>query len=422
MTDSMDGMTLCTLWDQMAQLRANDEFLIFHGADGRELSFTYGQFNARINQAANLFLEAGIRKGDTVAVHLCTSVEFIECLFGLAKIGGIMVPVNEQNLQDESLYVLQKCSARMVVTEAKFLDMYRTIMADDPQAVDTLFVARTDEGFEDACNLQQALDRQPVTLTKRVDVTSSDTVEVMFTSGTTSSPKGVEFTHANLLYAGFYGQWQVSMRADDRMMTTMPACHSNFQLAAMMPIIVAGGVLVMVEKYSAHRFWDQARAYRATLTQCVSMMVRTLLLQPPCEDDACNDIREVLYFLPIDTAEKEAFERRFDTRIMNSYGSTGSLTWVITDFPTGKRKWPSVGRVGLGYEAKIVDDQGGEVPVGTIGEIAIKGVPGRTIMKGTSATPSIPRRRFLPMGGCSPATKDTSMKRASITSPIARRT
>jgi crotonobetaine/carnitine-CoA ligase len=128
------------------------------------------------------------------------------------------------------------------------------------------------------------------------------------------------------------------------------------------------------------------------------MMVRTLLLQPPCEDDACNDIREVLYFLPIDTAEKEEFERRFDTRILNSYGSTESLTWVITDFSTGKRKWPSVGRVGLGYEAKIVDDNGAEVPVGTIGEIAIKGVPGRTIMKGYFRDPEHTAQTILADG------------------------
>lgn len=375
-------MTVRDLWDERARTFADKDFLVFRDIDGGETRFTYAQYNRHINRVANLFLQLGVGKGDAVAVHLCNSAEFMACLFGLAKIGGIMVPINEQNLVRESELVLERIQPRAVITEPKFLPMYEQIRSENPELVECILMARTDEHIEGTLNFrEEVLKCDPVLLEVR-DILDTDTVQVMFTSGTTSAPKGVEFTHANLVFAGQYTQWQVTLRESDVFLTTMPACHSNFQLAAMMPVVWAGATMVMVEKYSARRFMAQVREYRATVIQAVSMMLRTLMLQPEQPDDADNSIREVMYFLPISTAEKEAFEQRFGVRIMNSYGSTESVCWVITDYPSGKRKFPSIGRVGLGYQVKIVDDRGYEQPAGVVGEILVKGEPGRSIMKG----------------------------------------
>ena len=214
------------------------------------------------------------------------------------------------------------------------------------------------------------------------DLSPDDPCEILFTSGTTSNPKGVILTHGNMVYSGYYGDWETAMTSEDRMFSTMPACHSNFQLAALTPVMTARATLIVVEKYSASRFWSQIRQYRATLAQCVAMMLRTLMLQPVDPDEKDHCLRDMLYFLPVSAREKEAFEERYGVRIMNTYGSTESVGWVLTDPPTGERNWPSIGRVGLGYEAKIVDDEGNELPAGEVGEICIKGVPGRSIMLG----------------------------------------
>ena len=106
------------------------------------------------------------------------------------------------------------------------------------------------------------------------------------------------------------------------------------------------------------------------------------LLKPVDPDEKDHCLRDMLYFLPVSAREKEAFEERYGVRIMNTYGSTESVGWVLTDPPTGERNWPSIGRVGLGYEAKIVDEEGNELPAGEVGEICVKGVPGRSIMLG----------------------------------------
>ena len=396
--DGMSGITVRSLWEQRAVECADKDFLVFHDREGNVTRFTYSQYDRRINRAANMFLELGVRKGDTVAVHLCNSAEFMTCLFGLAKIGGIMVPINEQNLQRESEYVLERIMPRAIVTEEQFLPLYRNIQAERPELVERILLARTDGQIPGVLNFRQEMLRQDPVLHEVRDILDTDTAEVMYTSGTTSDPKGVEQTHANLVFSGQYTQWQVGLRADDVFLTTMPACHSNFQLAAMMPVIWAGATMVMVEKYSASRFMDQVRSYGATVIQAVAMMVRTLMLQPERPDDSQNSIREVMYFLPIGVDEKEAFERRFNVRIMNSYGSTESVGWVITDYPSGKRKFPSVGRVGMGYQVKIVDDCGYEQPAGVVGEILIKGEPGRSIMKGYY-NDELSTRRTIDSGG-----------------------
>lgn len=171
---------------------------------------------------------------------------------------------------------------------------------------------------------------------------SEDAVEILFTSGTTSRPKGVVITHCNFIFSGYYGSWQADFHEGDIMLTTMPACHSNFQLAALTPVLISCATLVMVKHYSASHFWRQVRHYGATHIQCVSMMVRTMMLQPVEPDEQNHDVRQVLYYLPITAQEKEAFERRFKVRVMNMYGSTESICWALTDLPEGLatgRRW-----------------------------------------------------------------------------------
>ena len=153
--------------------------------------------------------------------------------------------------------------------------------------------------------------RAAVELAECCALSSDDPAEIIFTSGTTSRPKGVVLTHANILFSGLYADWEVSLTRDDRLLTTMPACHSNFQMAALMPVLTAGAELIVIEKYSASRFWSQIREFRATVTQCVAMMLRTLMLQPEDALERDHELREILYFLPVTTEEKEAFERRF---------------------------------------------------------------------------------------------------------------
>lgn len=389
MTDIVGNDTLRDIWDRMALDRPDDIFLEFRRTSGEISSYSYGEFNRLINKTANMFHSRGVGKGDMVAIHMRTCTEYLLTLFGLAKIGAVAVPVNDQNLLEECRYVVDTCNVKLAVVQDSFLRIYRQL-EEDGRLPGGIILVQRDPAFgvrDDGPSFEELVSAQPDELGTMVPISSDDTFEIIFTSGTTARPKGVIVTHASMIYSGHYAIWQTSLSPEDRILTTMPACHSNFQLAALTPVIVAGATLVVVERYSASNFWKQVREHRATVIQCVSMMLRTLMLQPVDESERDHCVREVLYFLPVTDEEKRAFEERFGVRILNTYGSTESVTWVVTDPPAGERNWPSIGRAGLGYEVIIIDDEGHELPAGEIGEIAVKGVPGRTIMKGYYRNP-----------------------------------
>lgn len=401
MADIVGNETLRDLWQSVVERKGRRHFLTFQNRVGDVFEYTYAAFDEDVNRIANVFLDLGIEKGDHVALHLHSSPEFLMCLFGLAKIGAVAVPINEQYLADEAEYILENSDAICVVVEPLFYETYQELLARGHYFPKGVVVARAgtespksnidfsniytplgtvEEGQQGIYDFWMMRCEQSAILRDSCELASDDPVQIIYTSGTTSRPKGVVLTHANMVFSGLYGDWEVSLRGSDRMLTSMPACHSNFQLAALMPVITAGASLIIVEKYSATRFMKQIRHYKATVIQCVAMMLRTLLLQPVDPEEKNHCVREVLYFIPITDAEKEEFEQRFNMKIMNTYGSTESIGWAITDPPVGARNWPSVGRAGLGYKARICDMNDNELPPGEVGEIQIKGERGRSVM------------------------------------------
>jgi crotonobetaine/carnitine-CoA ligase len=235
-------------------------------------------------------------------------------------------------------------------------------------------------------------------LTKTVTISSDDIAEILFTSGTTSRPKGVEITHCNLQHAGYFTAWQTCLRSDDVYLTMMPSFHIDFQCNAAMAAFTVGAKLVMLEKYSARKFWKQICEYKATITHSMPMIVRTLMLQPvmPFEREHC--LRDMLFFLHISDQEKQDFESRFNVQLFNSYGMTETLVGLIGDSPTEERHWPSIGRPGLGYEAKVTDEEGQELAPNVVGDLWVKGVPGRTILKGYYQDPKSTAEVLSPEG------------------------
>ena len=401
MADIVGNETLRDLWQSVVERKGRRHFLAFQNRVGDVFEYTYAAFDEDVNRIANVFLDLGIEKGDHVALHLHSSPEFLMCLFGLAKIGAVAVPINEQYLADEAEYILENSDAICVVVEPLFYETYQELLARGHYFPKGVVVARAgtespksnidfsgiytplgtvEEGQQGIYDFWMMRCEQSAILRDSCELASDDPVQIIYTSGTTSRPKGVVLTHANMVFSGLYGDWEVSLRGSDRVLTSMPACHSNFQLAALMPVITAGASLIIVEKYSATRFMKQIRHYKATVIQCVAMMLRTLLLQPVDPEEKNHCVREVLYFIPITDAEKKEFEQRFNMKIMNTYGSTESIGWAITDPPVGARNWPSVGRAGLGYKARICDMNDNELPPGEIGEIQIKGERGRSVM------------------------------------------
>jgi len=380
--DIVKQKNLRQMWDNLAQTHGNKTALIFEDISGNISEYSYTKFNDEINKAANLFLKFGIEKGDKVAMQLHNSPELLISWFGLAKIGAIMIPINVHYLYDESAYIIKKCKPKLVVVEKEFLSIYEDLKHQEETSIEEILIARLDNlEYSNHINFNGALQKESSILNTIVEVNSDDISEILFTSGTTSSPKGVVITHYNMLFAGYYTSWQGSINKDDIYLTVMPAWHIDFQCTAALPTFSSGATLVLLEKYSARKFWAQVCSHKATITECIPKIICTLMMQPVQCWEKKHSLREIFYYLSLSEKDKNAFIERFNVRLLTSYGMTETIVGLIGDRPKEERRWPSLGRLGLGYEAKIIDTNGNEVAPYTYGEIYVKGIPGKTIFK-----------------------------------------
>lgn len=178
----------------------------------------------------------------------------------------------------------------------------------------------------------------------------------------------------------------------------MPAFHIDCQCTASLAAFSVGATFVLLEKYSARAFWKQIIKYQATVTECIPMMMRTLMAQPISSEEKQHKLREVMFYLNLSDEEKDAFIERFKVRLLTSYGMTETIVGLIGDRPGDKRRWPSIGRPGFCYQAQIRDKQNNEVPDGVVGEICVKGEPGKTLFKEYYNRPDATAKALEPEG------------------------
>lgn len=379
----VEQKNLRQFWDTQSQLYEDKTALIFEDIMGNTCEYSYKKMNDTINKAANLFLSLGIEKGDRIALQMHNCPEMLISWFGLAKIGAIMVPINAHYQLEECSYIIAKCQPKAVIIEEEFFHLYDDFQKSKDSSIEHILIARLDASvYSSYTNFNDALEQESNIIKRNIEVNSDDVAEILFTSGTTSLPKGVEITHYNMLFSGPYTAWQGSIRKDDIYLTVMPVWHIDFQCTAALPTFSSGATLVLLEKYSARKFWNQVCRYRATITEAIPKIICTLMMQPKQTWEKNHCLREVFYYLTMSEKDKDAFVERFNVRLLTSYGMTETIVGLIGDRPGDERRWPSIGKLGCGYEGKIVDQDGKEVKPYVYGEIYVKGEPGRTIFKG----------------------------------------
>lgn len=381
MTDMVGSRTLRSQWDETVRCYGRAPFLEYISVDDQVTVWTYEEMDRKVKQAANFFLELGVARQELVALHLHNTPEYLTCWLALAQIGAVSVPLNEHYQQPEVRHILEKCGIRRVITEPCALPLYLE-SAPRPMAEQLISIRGGEALPEGVISLEAGMARQEPYLREDRPVTGDELAVILFTSGTTRHPKGAMYTHCNVVYGGLIHVMQMGMEHGDRFLSSMPCYHMDFQEMAAMPVICTGSTLLMVEHYSARRFWGQVCRYRAQFTDTMSVMNRTMLMQAvqPWEKD--HSLKQIYFSMGLSDEEKERFEERFRVSLLNSYGMTETVSGVTCAPLTGEKRWPSVGRAAPSYCIKIVDESGRELAPGQVGEICVHGVPGRSLVLG----------------------------------------
>lgn len=355
-------------------------------------SYTYGEVHRMAERLAALFASYGVTPGNRLVVMEGNTPAFLLTQLASLMLGSVLVPLHPSYTREECEFIFQSTKPALIVCheayEQYFTDVSVPVLTTDESTVDALAQSLTERvasgepsgGTVRSEPITSRLNACLPTLAPRA-AKVEDVIEIMFTSGTTSSPKGVMLTEGNFTFSGLYVAWELSMSTEERYATSMSVAHVNFQLSALAPVVATGASLILLEHYSASRFISQLASTKATLVQGMAMIVRTLLRQKPSGADLSHHVRLMHYFLPISAHEKETFERRFGMPLLNNYGSTETLVGTITDYPDASC-WPSIGKAGPGYQVRIVDADDREVGVNTCGEILVRGEPGWSLMAG----------------------------------------
>jgi len=361
---------------------------VFVEIGGRRL--TYREFRDGTLQAAGLYRSLGIGAGDRVCLLLPNCPEILLSWFGLSAIGAIAVPVNTAYKRDELAYILNNSGARALVAHADFLETAEAAAGLAPAVASRLVVGEPGAkpapagwaAFGPPFAAAQALPAFP-------EIASDAVSALVYTSGTTGDPKGVMITHEMYVAAGQgYASWTRATPAD-RFFTCLPYFHANAQYYSTMGTLAAGATLIVADRFSASRFWQQVRDSKATIVNFIGMMLSVLLKRPPAPDDRDNAVR-LFYGTPAFAPEVLAgFEARFGVEVIIGFAMTETCFGTI-ETVGGQRRPFSCGLARehpdplFRNQIRIVGPDGAPLPPGEPGEIVIRNP---AIMPGYWANP-----------------------------------
>jgi acyl-CoA synthetase (AMP-forming)/AMP-acid ligase II len=223
-------------------------------------------------------------------------------------------------------------------------------------------------------------------------VTEDDDALLLYTSGTTGLPKGAILSHKNLVAGGQYTTMAHELTPADRALCSLPLYHINGEVVTVVAPLISGGSVVMPHKYSTSNFWELISAYGCTWFSVVPTIISYLASATDFEDKKLN-LDQLRFGRSASSALPPSlhkdFEAKFKVSIVETMGLTETAAPVFSNpMDPAIRKYGSPG-LAVGNEAKIIDTQGNEVPLGIKGEIMIRG---DNVMKGYYKAPDLTAR------------------------------
>jgi len=355
------------LIDDRAKRNGDRIFLRF-----KDQKFTYDEIRRYSNRCANAFKNLGIGKGDKVSIMLPNCPEFLHIWFGLAKCGGVEVPVNTFYKGEFLRHIVDQSDSRILVISQEFLGRFKLI-EDDLKKLEKVVVLGDLQKQETAgskiaiMRYKEFFDcsENPV----EVSVYPWDPLSIIYTSGTTGLSKGALGPHNFwIVCAEKMLEYREGGR-DDIFYTFMPLYHFNAQCLTTVITLIAEAQMVLADRFSASRFWDDVRHYGATQFNYLGGVIPILVKQTPKPEDLDNPIRIALGGGCPAVVMEEA-EKRFGIKCLEGFGMTE--IGIPIHVRVNDRKPGSCGKPMDIYEIKLFDDQDNEVPTGEIGEIVFR--------------------------------------------------
>lgn len=350
---------------------------------------TSGDLNARVNRAVHGLMEAGLKGGDFVAMMLHHHLEHVIVFFALMKLGAVQIPINTQLKGAGLAYMLDHATPIALIADIDLKETVEAALPDRPLRL--IWRGERAGGASLSDILAHPQTKNPP------QSTGSDLRTILYTSGTTGPAKGVEVTDQMFRAAALSSIWLGDIQPASVLHFWDPIYHV-FGSEVLVLTLLVPVTLALFPRFSATRFWDEARSVGATHVHFVGGVLQLLLKQPPSEADRRHGVR-IAWGGGCPKDIWREFETRFGIEIREGYGmtETSSFSVINKEARTG-----SIGRAVDFFEVEIVTDDGLVCPPGERGEVRVRekvpGVMTRRYHKNPEATANTIRGGWLYTG------------------------
>ena len=334
--------------------------------------WTYGEFDALCNRLAAGLAQRGVAKGSRVALIARNSHAFAAMRFALARLGAVLVPINFMLKPEEAAYILRHAGATLLATDSGLAALARAAAALDTAVKDMLWLpgedpAEPEAGMLDFNTLAACTDALPA-----VDLNGSDLAQIVYTSGTESSPKGAMLTHDAVMWQYVSCVVDAGIAGTDLMLHALPLYHCAQLDVFFGPAIYVGCSNVITGKPVPDNLLGLIAQHRITSFFAPPTVWIALLRSPLFDTTDLSSLRKGYYgasIMPVEVL-KELARRLPEVRLWNLYGQTEIAPLATMLAPEDQLRKPgSCGRAVLNVETRVVDDAMKDVAPGEVGEI-----------------------------------------------------
>jgi fatty-acyl-CoA synthase len=252
---------------------------------------TYGQLSERINQYARWALGQGIGQGEVVGLLMTNRPEYLAIWLGISSVGGVVSLLNV-NLTGSSLaHCINVVSPKHLIVASEFAaQLVAALPAVSLPA--TIWIHGNEPSSWPRLDLEiEAQSGAPLSEHEKRPPTIEDKALYIYTSGTTGLPKAANISHARVMQWGHWFAGMMGAQATDRMYNCLPMYHSVGGVQVPGAILVAGGTVILREKFSASQFWNDIVRWDCTLFQYIGELCRYLLHAPLSANETAHRIR-----------------------------------------------------------------------------------------------------------------------------------
>ena len=341
---------------------------------------TYREFDDSVNRIAHALIARGYVRHDALAILSGNSLEFLQVYYACAKIGVVAVPLSLVWREKEISYVLQHSRAKGIVVEAQLLNGLDDVLPQCPELVDVFIAPGTASGDD-----LTAAESRGVTLRDLAEGQSTSAVEVyvedrdplsyMYTSGTTSAPKGVVSSHLALYMGSLTAAIEMQFTANDRMCTMMPLFHIAQLNAFSTPNVMVGATLVLKRGFDAPGLLELIEKERITFVFGLPAMYREMIDHADIKTRDMSSLRRCGYAMaPLPKADFLRAMDAFGCEFSLGFGQTEMVPMTTLFHPEQQLSHHgSVGTQIVNVQLEIMDDAGSILPWGQSGEIVYRG-------------------------------------------------